>query len=209
MEAGVCPTGPLVGRSIDGATPAMRDAHQVSGLSCARPIRRGTSSAYLFFGVTLGRGRLMTKTSPVRVPQTLPVVLSRDEVARLIGAVTNLKHQTDLTVAYGAGLRAGEVIALKVGDIDSQRMTLRVEQVKGAKDRYAMLSPLLLERLRACWRAAPARSPPRARGLSSRTAATGPAPQARSGVSALSGSTGRSWPGEQTSRIGPAALTLR
>jgi integrase len=86
-----------------------------------------------FFGVTLGRGEVMTKTSSVRVPQTLPVVLSRDEVARLIGAVTNLKHQTALTMAYGAGLRAGEVIALKVGDIDSQRMTLRVEQGKGAR----------------------------------------------------------------------------
>jgi len=107
-----------------------------------------------FFGVTLGRGEVMVKTSSVRVPQTLPVVLSREEVARLIGAVTNLKHQTALRVAYGAGLRAGEVIALKVGDIDSQRMTLRVEQGKGRKDRYAMLSPLLLERLRAWWRVA-------------------------------------------------------
>jgi site-specific recombinase XerD len=107
-----------------------------------------------FFGITLGRGEVMAKTSSVRVPQTLPVVLSRDEVARLIGAVTNLKHQTALTVAYGAGLRAGEVIALKVSDIDSQRMTLRVEQGKGRKDRYAMLSPLLLERLRAWWRVA-------------------------------------------------------
>jgi site-specific recombinase XerD len=107
-----------------------------------------------FFGVTLGHAEVMAKTSSVRVPQTLPVVLSRDEVARLIGAVTNLKHQTALTVAYGAGLRAGEVIALKVGDIDSQRMTLRVEQGKGRKDRYAMLSPLLLERLRAWWRVA-------------------------------------------------------
>jgi NAD(P)-dependent dehydrogenase (short-subunit alcohol dehydrogenase family) len=57
-----------------------------------------------FFGATLGRGELMAKTSTVRVPQTLPVVLSRDEVARLIGAFTNLKHQTALTVAYGAGL---------------------------------------------------------------------------------------------------------
>ena len=102
-----------------------------------------------FFGVTVGRGEVMAKTSSVRVPQTLPVVLSRDEVARLIGAVTNLKHQTALTVAYGAGLRAGEVIALKVGDIDSQRMTLRVEQGKGRKDRYGMLSRVLLERLRA------------------------------------------------------------
>jgi len=107
-----------------------------------------------FFDTTLNRGELITKMSPVRVPQTLPVVLSREEVARLLAAVTNLKHQTALSVAYGAGLRASEVIALKVGDIDSQRMTLRVEQGKGRKDRYAMLSPLLLEQLRAWWRIA-------------------------------------------------------
>jgi site-specific recombinase XerD len=110
-----------------------------------------------FFDVTLNRGDLMSKMSPVRVPQTLPVVLSREEVARLLGAVSNLKHQTALSVAYGAGLRASEVIALKVGDIDSERMTLRVEQGKGRKDRYAMLSPLLLEQLRAWWRVAHAR----------------------------------------------------
>jgi site-specific recombinase XerD len=105
-----------------------------------------------FFEVTLDRGELMAKMQPVRVPQTLPVVLSREEVARLIAAAPNLKHQTALSVAYGAGLRASEVIALKVGDVDSQRMTLRVEQGKGRKDRYAMLSPVLLERLRAWWR---------------------------------------------------------
>ena len=97
---------------------------------------------------------LMAKMQPVRVPRTLPVVLSRDEVARLIAAAPNLKHQTALSVAYGTGLRASEVVALKVGDIDSQRMTLRVEQGKGRKDRYAMLSPVLLERLRAWWRVA-------------------------------------------------------
>ena len=107
-----------------------------------------------FFEVTLDHGELMYKMRPVRVPQTLPVVLSREEVARLIGAAANLKHQTALSVAYGAGLRASEVGALKVGDIDSQRMTLRIEQGKGRKDRYAMLAPLLLERLRAWWRVA-------------------------------------------------------
>ena len=80
--------------------------------------------------------------------------MSRDEVARLIAAAPNLKYQTALSIAYGTGLRASEVIALKVGDIDSQRMTLRVEQGKGRKDRYAMLSPVLLERLRAWWRVA-------------------------------------------------------
>jgi site-specific recombinase XerD len=107
-----------------------------------------------FFDTTLDHGELMAKMSPVRVPQTLPVVLSREEVARLLAAVSNLKHQTALSVAYGAGLRSSEVIALKVGDIDSERMTLRVEQGKGRKDRYAMLSPVLLERLRAWWRVA-------------------------------------------------------
>jgi integrase/recombinase XerD len=72
----------------------------------------------------------------------------------LLAAVTNLKHHTALSLAYGTGLRASEVIGLKVTDIDSQRMTLRVEQGKGRKDRYAMLSPLLLERLRNWWRTA-------------------------------------------------------
>ena len=82
------------------------------------------------------------------------MVLSREEVARLIAATRNPKHRAALSAAYGAGLRASEVISLKVGDIDSQRMTLRVEQGKGRKDRYAMLSPVLLERLRAWWRVA-------------------------------------------------------
>jgi integrase/recombinase XerD len=90
----------------------------------------------------------------VRVPHQLPVVLSRDEAARLIAAAPNLKSQTALSIAYGTGLRVSEVIALKVTDIDSKRMTLRVEQGKGRKDRYAMLSPVLLDRLRAWWRLA-------------------------------------------------------
>ena len=107
-----------------------------------------------FCDITLDRPDLMAKMQPVRVPRTLPVVLSREEVARLIAAAANLKHQTALSLAYGTGLRVGEVVALKVGDIDSQRMTLRVEQGKGSKDRYAMLSPILLERLRVWWRVA-------------------------------------------------------
>ena len=105
-----------------------------------------------FFDITLGRGELMARMQPVKVPRTLPVVLSPEEVSRLIAAARNVKHQAALSVAYGAGLRASEVIALKVGDVDSQRMTLRVEQGKGAKDRYAMLSPVLLQRLRTWWR---------------------------------------------------------
>jgi integrase/recombinase XerD len=107
-----------------------------------------------FFDITLDRGELMAKMQAVRVPHNLPVVLSREEVSRLIAAAGNLKHQTALSLAYGTGLRASEVVALKVGDIDSQRMILRVEQGKGHKDRYAMLSPVLLERLRVWWRVA-------------------------------------------------------
>jgi site-specific recombinase XerD len=105
-----------------------------------------------FFDITLDRGELLSRMSAVQVPRTLPVVLSREEVARLITCASNLKHQTVLSVAYGAGLRASEVISLKVGDIDSERMTLRVEQGKGRKDRYAMLPPVLLDLLRAWWR---------------------------------------------------------
>ena len=126
-------------------------------------VDRGTSPITLnatitglkfFFDVTLDRAALMAKMQPVHVPRTLPVVLSREEVARLIDAAPNLKYQTALSIAYGTGLRASEVIGLKVSDIDSQRMMLRVEQGKGNKDRYAMLSPVLLERLRSWWRVA-------------------------------------------------------
>jgi site-specific recombinase XerD len=104
------------------------------------------------FETTLDHPELLTKMHAVHVPHKLPVVLSREEVARLLAAVDNLKHQTALAVAYGAGLRVSEVVSLKVSDIDSQRMTLRIEQGKGSKDRYAMLSPVLLERLRTWWK---------------------------------------------------------
>ena len=107
-----------------------------------------------FFGVTLDRGAVMAKMQHVFVPRRLPAVLSRAEVKRLIAAADNLKHQTALSVAYGAGLRASEVSALKVTDVDSQRMVLRIQQGKGGKDRYAMLSPVMLERLRTWWRVA-------------------------------------------------------
>ena len=105
-----------------------------------------------FFEATLGQKEVMAKMHPVRVRRTLPIILSREEVARLIEAAKTLKHRTALSVAYGAGLRVSEVTALKVGDIDSQRMLLRVEQGKGHKDRYALLPPILLERLRIWWR---------------------------------------------------------
>jgi len=105
-----------------------------------------------FFEVTLSRPELMSKMRPVRVARTLPVILSREEASRLIESARTLKHRTALSVAYGAGLRVSEVVALKVGDVDSTRMVLRVEQGKGRKDRYALLPPILLERLRTWWR---------------------------------------------------------
>jgi site-specific recombinase XerD len=128
--------------------------HLVDGGTSPITLNATITGLKFFFEVTLDRGELMAKMQPVRVPRTLPVVLSREEAARLIAATGNLKHQTALSVAYGTGLRASEVVALKVTDIDSQRMTLRVEQGKGRKDRYAMLPPLLLERLRTWWRVA-------------------------------------------------------
>lgn len=105
-----------------------------------------------FFEVTLESPQLMKKTSSVAVEQKIPVVLSIEEVARLIEAAPNIKHKAALSVAYGAGLRANEVCSLNVNDIDSERMLIRVVQGKGRKDRLAMLSPTLLAILRAWWR---------------------------------------------------------
>jgi integrase/recombinase XerD len=104
-----------------------------------------------FFEVTLDRREALKKMSPLRAPQRLPTVLTADEVARLLEAAPNLKAQAALSVAYGAGLRASEVVHLKVADIDSERMILRVEQGKGLRDRNALLSPALLALLRAWW----------------------------------------------------------
>jgi len=85
-------------------------------------------------------------------PQTLPIVLSPEEVLHFLGCITNTKHHAILATCYAAGLRISEAVRLSIPDIDSQRMVLRVEQGKGQKDRYVMLSPKLLEILRAWWR---------------------------------------------------------
>jgi integrase/recombinase XerD len=89
-----------------------------------------------------------------KVPQTLPVVLSAEEVLKFLSCAPGLKHKTILTTCYAAGLRISEAVSLKPADIDSQRMVIRVEQGKGSKDRYVMLSPQLLEILRRWWRVA-------------------------------------------------------
>jgi site-specific recombinase XerD len=107
-----------------------------------------------FFRVTLKRHDILEHTHFIREPRKLPVVLSPEEVARLLDAAPGLKYKAALSVAYGAGLRASEVVSLKISDIDSKRMVIRVEQGKGRKDRYVMLSPSLLELLRAWWKAA-------------------------------------------------------
>src|SRR5206468_4234519 len=139
----------FVGRSPDTVTVEdlrRYQLHLVDHGTSPVSINAAITGLKFFFEVTLERRDLISKMRPVRVPQRLPVVLSREEAARLIAAAGNLKHQTALSVAYGAGLRASEVVALKVTDIDSQRMTLRIEQGKRSKDRYAMLPPVLLER---------------------------------------------------------------
>jgi S1/P1 Nuclease/Phage integrase family len=107
-----------------------------------------------FFKVTLDRPETTRHLVFVYEPRKLPRVLSPEEVLRLLEAAPRPKHKAAFSVAYGAGLRAMEVVALKVSDIDSKRMMLRVEQGKGRKDRFAMLSPQLLELLRDWWRMA-------------------------------------------------------
>jgi integrase/recombinase XerD len=150
----------FLGRSPDTASPEDLRRYQLhlveTGISSIM-LNHTITALRFFFGVTLDRADALAKMSAVREPRKLPVVLSREEVARLIDAAGKPKYQAVLSVAYGAGLRASEVVALKVGDIDSTRMTLRVEQGKGRKDRYAMLSPVLLKCLRVWWQAAHAK----------------------------------------------------
>ena len=145
-----------LGRSPDqGDAEALRryQLHMRSAGASASSMNSAVSGLRFFFGVTLGRTDAAVGMTGVREPLKLPVVLSPEEVARLLDAAPGLKYKAALSVAYGAGLRASEVISLKVTDIDSTRMVLRVEQGKGHKDRYAMLSAALLDLLRAWWRA--------------------------------------------------------
>jgi integrase/recombinase XerD len=145
----------FLGRSPDTATDEDLRLYQLFlvnyGIS-AISLNATINGLKFFFDVTLHRPELMDKMQYVPVPHKLPVVLSCDEVARIIAATTSLKYRAALSLAYGAGLRISEVAALKISDIDSQRMVLRIEQGKGHKDRYALLSPLMLDSLRAWWK---------------------------------------------------------
>jgi site-specific recombinase XerD len=107
-----------------------------------------------FYGVTLGRSDAHEKIVAAREPQRLPEVLSGEEIVRFLEVVPGLRNRVALTTAYGAGLRVGEVVRLQPAAIDSNRMLIRVEQGKGSKDRYVMLSPQLLQILRTYWRLA-------------------------------------------------------
>ena len=106
------------------------------------------------FRVTLRRPEIADQIEYVAEPQKIPLVLSPDEVRRLLAAAPGFKYRLLLSIAYGCGLRASEVISLKVTDIDSAQMVIRIEQGKGRKDRYVMLSPELLDMLRQWWTAA-------------------------------------------------------
>ncbi len=118
----------------------------------------GTITGLRFlFEVTLDDQSALKKMSPIYDPRKLPVILSGDEVARLLDAATNLKYKAALAVAYSAGLRASEVTHLKTGDIDSKLKIIHVVQGKGHKDRNALLSPTLLKILRQWWQAAQAK----------------------------------------------------
>jgi len=123
--------------------------------------RRVSSSTYnqalcalkFLYRITLGQNWGLEGLARCRRQTKLPVVLSLDEVTRFFQAITHLRHRAILMTAYAAGLRISEVLALRIDDIDSQRMVIRVRQGKGSKDRYVMLSPRLLALLREYWKA--------------------------------------------------------
>jgi integrase/recombinase XerD len=145
----------FIGRSPDTATAEdLRrfQLHQTQAGMQPPGINSAVSALRFFFTVTLDRPDLARRLTVVHQPRKLPTVLSVEEVARLLEAAPGPKYKAALGTAYGAGLRVSEVVALKVTDIDSTRMLIRVEQGKGRKDRHAMLSPQLLKLLRAWWR---------------------------------------------------------
>jgi site-specific recombinase XerD len=145
----------FLGRAPDTATPEdlrLFQKHLVEQGTSPTTINATITGLRFFFDTTLDKPGMLRRMSPVRAPQKMPRVLSVEDVARLLAHAPNLKAKTALSVAYGAGLRAKEVTHLKVTDIDSERMLLRVEEGKGGRDRHAMLSPDLLALLRLWWR---------------------------------------------------------
>ena len=147
----------FLGRSPDTATSddlRRFQLHMTQQQVSPWSINAAIAALRFFFTVTLERPDLVRPLRIVTEPRKAPVVLSQEEVARLLEAAPGLKYKAALSVAYGAGLRVSEVANLKVSDIDSERMMLRVEQGKGQRDRDVMLSPQLLQLLREWWKAA-------------------------------------------------------
>jgi site-specific recombinase XerD len=125
-----------------------------SGSSICNRNRIMTGVRFLF-RVTLRRHDLAAEVWHMKEPLKLPPVLAPDEIRRVLACATSLKAQTMLTLAYGCGLRAGEVVRLRAGDIDSEQMIIRVVQSKGRKDRHVMLPDEVLDLLRQWWKARP------------------------------------------------------
>jgi site-specific recombinase XerD len=145
----------FLGRSPDAATADdLRDfqLYLIDQGASSLTVNRTLTGLRFFFRTTVGKPEVLSQISPVREPERLPVVLSPQEVARILAGAPNPKAQTALSVAYGAGLRGSEVVRLKTTDIDSDRMVLRINDGKGSRDRTAMLSEALLERLRQWYR---------------------------------------------------------
>ncbi len=143
----------FIGRSPDAASAEDLRRYQLTlveeGISSGS-LNATITGLKFFFETTLERPEAMAKMSHVYQPRTLPLVLSLEEVTRLLQQAGGPKYQAALGVAYGAGLRASEVVHLAVSDIETE--VLRIEEGKGKRDRYAMLSPTLLEVLRIWWR---------------------------------------------------------
>ena len=144
-----------LGRSPDKASAEdlrQFQLHLVDEGTSSTTINATLTGLKFFFEHTLDRGEVLRKISREYEPRKIPEVLSAAEVTRLLDAAGSLRNKAALSVAYGSGLRASEVCHLKVTDIDSERMILRVEHGKGQRDRNAMLTPALLKILRAWYR---------------------------------------------------------
>jgi integrase/recombinase XerD len=128
--------------------------HLVAGGVSWPALNQTVCALRFLYGVTLKQADVPERIPYARTPRKLPVVLSADEVVAFLEAVPGLKARAALTTAYAAGLRASEAAGIKVADIDSSRMVIRVEQGKGGRDRYVMLSPQLLGILRSYWKLA-------------------------------------------------------
>lgn len=144
-----------LGRSPDTATAEdlrLFQLHLVEQGTSSITINATLTGLKFFFEQTLDKPELLKRIKRVYEPRKIPEILSVEEVTRVLEAAGSLKYKAALSVAYGSGLRASEIVHLKVSDIDSERMILRVEDGKGQRDRHAMLSPALLKVLRAWYR---------------------------------------------------------